>query len=100
VFGEVVGSDERQDVGAQGLGGFVVERLDCGVLDGPVHALGLAIGPRMIRLGQPVLDSVLIAHAVEHVARRASGTPDMVSHLAEAFLVNATPLSVSTVWIW
>jgi len=100
VLGEVIGSDERQDVGAQRLGGFVVERLGGGILDGLAHALGLAVGLGVVGQGAPVLDAVLVAHAVEHVARRASGTPDMLSHLAEAFLVNATPLSVSTVWIW
>ena len=68
VFGEVVGCDERQDVGMQGCGGFVVERLAGDVLDGAVHAFGLAVGPGVVRLGQPVLDSVLIAHAVEWVA--------------------------------
>ncbi len=45
VLGEVVGGDERQDVGTQGLGGLVVERLSGGVLDGPAHTLGLAVGP-------------------------------------------------------
>ena len=69
MLGEVECSDERQDVGAQGLGaqglgGFMVEHLG---------------------------GAVLVANAVERVARRASGTPDMVSHLVEAFLVKVTP---------
>ena len=68
MLGDVVGCDERQDVGAQDLGGFVVERLGGGVLDGPVHALGLAIRPRVVGQGAPVLDAVLVAHAIEYVA--------------------------------
>lgn len=32
------------------------------VLDGAVHALDLAVSPRMIDLGEPVLDTVLAAH--------------------------------------
>ncbi len=68
MLGEVVGGNERQDVGAQGLGGFVVEYLGSGLLDGAVHALSLAIRPRAVGLGQPMLDAVLVAHAIEHVA--------------------------------
>ena len=33
---------------------LVVKRLDGGVLNGPVH---LALGPGMVRLGEPVLDA-------------------------------------------
>ena len=36
--------------------GVVVEPPHGGVLDGTVHALDLAIGPRMLWLGQPVVD--------------------------------------------
>ena len=45
----------------------VVVELDGGVLDGAVHSLGLPIGPRMVGLGQPVLDVVGDADAVEDV---------------------------------
>ena len=45
----------------------VVEDLDRGVLDGAVHPLGLAVGPRVIRLGQSVLDAMLDADAIEDV---------------------------------
>lgn len=38
-----------------------------GLLDGAVHPLDLTIGPRMLHLGQPVLDAVLAADAVEDV---------------------------------
>ena len=52
---------------AEALGCLIVEELGCRLLDGSVHALGLAIGPRMIRLGQPVLDAVLLAHPIERM---------------------------------
>lgn len=54
-------------MGAEAFGCFVVERLGGCVLDGSVHAFGLAVGPRVVGLGQPVLDAVLVAHAVERV---------------------------------
>ena len=40
---------------------LVVEALDCGFLDGPVHPLDLPIRPRMLRLGQPMVNVVLRA---------------------------------------
>ena len=84
----------------QAVGGFVVERFGGRVLDSPVYAFGLTVGPGVVGLGQPVPDAVFVAHAVERVLRRASGAPGMVSHLVEAFLVKATPLSVGTRRIW
>lgn len=45
----------------------VVEDLHRGALDGAVHALGLAVGPRVTRLGQPVFDFDGSADAVEDV---------------------------------
>ena len=43
----------------------VVEALDGRVLDRPVHSLDLTIGPRVVGLGQPVLDPVGFADHVE-----------------------------------
>ena len=45
----------------------VVIALDHRVLDRAVHPLDLTIGPRMVHLGQPVLDVVLGANAAEDV---------------------------------
>src|SRR5579862_9112123 len=53
---EVVGLDEVSEVVAELVVGVVVEPPDGGVLDGAVHAFDLAIGPRMLWLGQPVID--------------------------------------------
>ena len=47
--------------------GVVVEPPHGGVLDGTVHALDLAIGPRMLWLGQPVVDIGEGAGAFERV---------------------------------
>jgi hypothetical protein len=54
-----LGGDEGQDMGLEAFQIVVVEDLDRGVLDGAVHALGLAVGPRVIGLGEPVLDAVI-----------------------------------------
>lgn len=37
-------------------------------LDRAVHALDLAIGPRMFNLGQPMFDPVLLAAHIEHMS--------------------------------
>ena len=47
---------------------FVMEALDRCVLDCPVHALDLAVGPRMVGFCQPALDAVTGASAVERMA--------------------------------
>lgn len=68
MLGKVVGGDEGQDMGFQGFQVFIMERLD-----GAVHALGLAIGLRMIGLGQAIFDVVLSADAVEDVTEAHGG---------------------------
>ena len=45
--------------------GFVVEALYGRVLDRSVHAFDLAVGPRVARLGKPVIDVVLGAGVFE-----------------------------------
>ena len=67
-----------------------VVALDGCVLDGGVHSLDLTIGPGMDDPGQPVLDAVLGADAVEDVAP----VPDVL--LARGELRRK---SVSTVWM-
>ena len=47
--------------------GFVVITPDGGFLERAVHPLDLAIGPRVVRLCEAVLDAVFAAGAVEHV---------------------------------
>lgn len=50
---------------AQLIVGFVVEAFDGGVFDRAVHAFDLAVGPRVIGLGQPVLNAVGLTDHVE-----------------------------------
>lgn len=71
----------------------VVVGLDRGVLDCAIRALGLAVDPRMIRLGQPVLDAVGDAAAVEDMwpQELAAGPSRFLGGSAKAM-----PLSVST----
>ena len=42
------------------------------------RARNLAVGSRVVRLGQPVLDAIDIAKHVEHVGTPLSGRPDTV----------------------
>jgi len=96
VFGEVIGRHESKDVCFQAFDVAVVEGFDRRILDGAVHSFGLAVGPGVIRLGQMMLDAMLVADTVEDVG--AKETP------GRAFPVlgrsaKADPLSVSTLWI-
>ena len=57
-LGEVIGGDEVAEVSSQLIVAVVVVALDGGLLDGPVHAFDLPVGPGMIRLCQPMFDAV------------------------------------------
>ena len=48
----------------------VVEACDGRLLDGPVHSLPLTIGARVVDLGQPMLDPMLVTDAIEDVVER------------------------------
>ena len=65
MLGKVVGRHESKDVGFQDFQVRVMERFDGRLLDGSVHPLGLTVGPRMLWLGELMLDAVLIADTVE-----------------------------------
>src|SRR5215472_16583046 len=43
--------------------------LDGRFLDRAVHALDLTIGPRMLDLGHPMFDAILLAAQIEHMCR-------------------------------
>ena len=47
--------------------------LDRGILNSAVHPLSLTVGPRVVRLGQPVLYGVCHANAVEDLQAEKSG---------------------------
>ena len=71
---KIVGVDEVQKVPTELVVIVVVEAFDGRVLDGSIHAfylaLHLAFGPRMIDLGEPVLDAVLVADPIEDMVER------------------------------
>lgn len=46
---------------------IVVVATDCGFFDGSSHSLNLSIGPRMIDLGEAMLDPMFSAAHIEHV---------------------------------
>ena len=76
---------------------------DIGVLNRPVHALDLAVGPRDIRLGQAVVDVVLRASqsetvAAERVFSAVSCLTSAAVQLSSLGFVKWIPLSVSIVW--
>lgn len=60
-------------MGVQVLVGAVVIAPDGRLRDRPVHPLDLAIGPRVVRFGEVVLDAVLQTDPVEHVNPIAGG---------------------------
>jgi hypothetical protein len=99
----VVGVDEVVEVGGQLVVAVVVVAFDGRLLDRPVHPLDLAVGPRVLQLGQAMLDVVLIADPVEDVVEGVFvscliGELDAPS-AACLRLPLRTGLSVSTVWI-
>jgi hypothetical protein len=56
VLGEVVRGNEVPEVASKLVMGFVIEAFDRRILDRPVHAFDLAIGPRMLGLGEAMID--------------------------------------------
>lgn len=64
---EIVGFDEVLQVLAELIVVVVVEPLDGGLLDRAVHPFDLPVRPGMFHFGEPVLDAVVVADAVEDV---------------------------------
>ena len=64
---EVVCVDEVGEVLPQLRVIVIVEALDGGFLDGPVHPLDRPIGPRMFDFGQAVFDAMLLADSTKDV---------------------------------
>ena len=80
----VVVFDEVAEVPAELVEIIVVKALDGGVLDGPVHALDLPVGPGVVDFGEAVLDAMLAAAQVEHVGHLSRrGTFGVARRMAE-----------------
>ncbi len=75
----IVGVDEELKMLPELVVAVVMVALDGGVFDGAVHPLNLTIGPRVVRLGEPVLDTVLATDLVEAVDAEARGPPITVA---------------------
>lgn len=73
---EVVGRDEVGKVLAELVVAFVIEAPDSRILDGPVHPLDLAVGPRVPCLGRSVLDVVRGASVFEGMGPEAFAVCD------------------------
>ena len=72
------------------LWGAGVEGAHRGVLDGAVHSFSLTVGPRVVGLGQPVLDAM---------ATQMRSKLCMPQVEVPGLWMNCSPLSVSTVWM-
>src|ERR1700722_12754765 len=73
--GEVVGAEEVGQVRFELIVSVVEVWFDGGVLDGPVHAFDLPVGPGMVGFGKPVFDSLDMAGAVEGMSAKTCRGP-------------------------
>src|SRR5262245_32483157 len=67
---EVVRIEERGHVCAKALVRVVVEPPNRGVLDGLVHPFDLAVGPRVVELGEAILNAKLGAGQIKRVGSK------------------------------
>src|SRR4051812_45767139 len=84
--GAVVGEQEGMQMPFQFISRGVVEGAYRRILDGPVHPLDLAVGPRVVWLGQPMLNAVGQADPVEAVhagGREASPVGELQAIVGE-----------------
>src|SRR5271168_108143 len=106
--GEVVGRDEVSKVALKLIMRVVVEALDGGVFDGAVHAFDLTVGPRVLGLGEAMVDigegtgvfegmGTERLLALEHLPDIDRG-PIVTTGIGEVGSVKWMPLSVSMVW--
>ena len=77
---EIVSGDEVREMPPQFGVRFVEVAFDRRVLDRAVHALDLPIGPRMLRLRQPMVDVVAGACKLEGVPAES---PSLGKHLLD-----------------
>lgn len=71
----IIGVDDVVQVSVELPMALVMIAFDGGVLDRPVHAFHLAIGPGMLDLGEAVRNPVFVAAHVEHMGDRRGGRP-------------------------
>jgi hypothetical protein len=66
---EVIGHQEGMQMLFQVVMGLVVILLHGGVFERAVHAFYLAIGPRMVGFGQPMVDAILLTDAIKDMVK-------------------------------
>jgi hypothetical protein len=71
-------------VAAEFVVGLVVEALDRGLFDGSVHALDLAVGPRVLGLGEAMIDAGESAGVFEGMSPERLFASDLFSDLGRA----------------
>lgn len=64
---KIIDHDEGVEMLLQLVMGFVVTGFHGCILQYPVHSFDLAVGPRVIRLREPVVDAVFIADAIKQM---------------------------------
>jgi hypothetical protein len=72
---KVVGCQEVGEVCSQMNVAVIVEALDGCLFDCAVHSFDLAVGPTVVWLGQPMLDTIRFADRVETHWRGVDGVP-------------------------
>lgn len=70
----IVGVENELEVLSQLIVPVVIVTFDSGIFDGAVHSLDLAVGSRMVRFGEPMVDAVLGADLAEAVHAEAGGS--------------------------
>src|SRR3546814_4071761 len=71
-LGKVVGGEEVCEVRPQPVVAVVVVAANGGLFDRAVHAFDLAVGPGVVRLGEPVVDVRFGARSEEHTSELQS----------------------------
>ena len=94
---EVIGCDEVREMLSKLLMALVVEALDCGFLDGPVHSFDLSVGPGVLWFGQPMVDIVSSAGEFESVSTEERASCDGLFDLADSQATAAWYREVDTV---
>ncbi len=73
VAGGEAGGDGVVEAAARRLAAVVAVAFDGRLLEGPAHALGLAVGPRAVEPGQPVRDAVPPGRRLRPMRRTVAG---------------------------
>ncbi len=94
---EVIGCDEVREMLSKLAMALLVEALDCGFLDGPVDSLNLAVGPRVLWFGQPMVDIVSRAGEFKSVSTEERAICDGLFDLANSQATAAWYREVDTI---